>query len=168
MSVTIEPFSPRHAPAVQRLASDVRIAATTLIPHPYPPGGAERFIEEAQRARARGEGYAFAVLAGGELVGACGLKEVHDRQADLGYWIGVPYWGRGYATEAARLVVAFAFGALGLERVTAHALLSNPASCRVLERVGFREVERAESPFERWPGETVVRYVFERSRAAGP
>ena len=56
----------------------------------------------------------------------------------LGYWVGVPYWGRGYATEAAEAVLAHAFGALGLHRVQATHLTRNPASCRVMEKLGMR------------------------------
>ena len=162
--VGIEPFAPHHAPAVQRLASDARIAATTMLPHPYPEDGAVTFIAEAMRARKAGEAYSFAVLVDDELVGSCGLKEVHDGQADLGYWIGVPYWGRGYASEAARLVTAFGFEALGLVRITAHALERNPASSRVLEKVGFRLVGRVPNPIAKWhPDDVIRRYALDRS-----
>ena len=161
--VRIEPFAPRHAPAVQLLAADPRSAATSLLPDPYPPDGAAHYAADAEAARAEGTAYGFAVLAGDALVGACGLKEVHDGQADLGYWIGVPYWGRGYATAAARLVAAFGFEALGLERITAHTLASNPASARVLEKVGFRRVGAERNPFARWsPDDVVLRYLLER------
>jgi RimJ/RimL family protein N-acetyltransferase len=161
--VRIEPLAPRHAPAVQRLAADPRVAVTTLMPQPYPEDGAERFVAEAMAARAEGTGYHFAVLAGNELVGACGLKEVHDGQAELGYWVGVPFWGRGYATGAARLVAAFGFEALGLTRLAAHTLARNPASGRVLEKAGFRFVGEEPNPFAKWaPEDRIRRYVLER------
>ena len=162
--VRIEPFAPRHAPAVQRLVADPLITATTLIPHPYPEDGAERFIAESVKAWAEGTAFNFAVLVGGAVVGSCGLKELHDGQADLGYWIGVPFWGHGYATEAARRVAAFGFERLGLARITAHALARNPASARVLEKAGFRLVGSERNPFARWdPDDVILRYVLERN-----
>lgn len=62
----------------------------------------------------------------------------NNRRVDLGYYLGSAYWGRGYATEVARALVAFAFGALGVHRVEAEVVPGNDASARVLERVGFR------------------------------
>ena len=163
-TISIEPFALHHAPAVQRLASDPRIAATTLLPEPYPDDGATTFITLAQQARAAEEAYSFAVLAGDELIGSCGLKEVHDGQADLGYWIGVPFWGRGYASEAARLAVVFGFEELGLERITAHALERNPGSWRVLEKLRFQLLERVANPFAKWaPADIIRRYALEAS-----
>lgn len=101
--------------------------------------------------RAAGTFYGFVIEAGDEVVGHIGLKHV-DRargEAELGYWVGRPFWGRGYASEAARLALDVAFGALGLEEVYAHVLTRNPASARVLEKAGF---ERAPLPPEKMPG----------------
>lgn len=179
VSVRLEPLAPRHAPAYQALASDARVAATTLVPHPYPPGAAAHHIALAARARARGEAYDFAVVAGvgprggAGVVGSCALKYV-DRdggQAEVGYWIGVPYWGRGYARAAVRLAVRFAFEDLGLARVVAEVLESNAASARVVEAVGFEAVGRFETPDGRHRGATSVLYELARpaphAQAAG-
>jgi RimJ/RimL family protein N-acetyltransferase len=161
--VRIVPVAPAHVPAIQALAADPRIAATTLMPSPYPPDGAARYVAESQAAWAEGTGYRFAVLVGDDLVGVCALKEVHDGQAELGYWIGVPFWGRGYATEAARHVTAFAFETLGLARLHAHALARNPSSGRVLEKAGFRFLDEVPNPFAKWaPTDRIRRYVLER------
>jgi RimJ/RimL family protein N-acetyltransferase len=74
----------------------------------------------------------------GTLVGAISLRlELGHERAELGYWIGVPYWGRGYATEAAGAMVGYGFDELGLNRIHAHHLARNPASGRVLEKTGF-------------------------------
>jgi RimJ/RimL family protein N-acetyltransferase len=83
--------------------------------------------------------FAITLRESGELVGAIGIdvEERHAR-AELGYWIGVPYWGRGYATEAATAVVAHAFDDLGLNRVYAYHFTTNPASGRVLQKIGMR------------------------------
>src|SRR5207244_1300970 len=82
----------------------------------------------------------FAIVAkdSGELLGAIG--QAIDRQHDhgeMGYWIGLPYWNRGYCTEAARSVLAFAFAEIGLHRVFAHHLVRNPASGRVIQKIGM-------------------------------
>src|SRR5919199_4912035 len=96
-------FEPEDAPVVQRLAGTWEVARMMLsIPHPYEEGTAERFIEEARRAFEAGERVNFAVVLreGGKLIGGVTLNiNARDDNAGLGYWIGVPYWGRGYATE---------------------------------------------------------------------
>ena len=162
--LTIEALALRHAPMVQRLASDPLIAATTLIPQPYPADGAERYIRESLEAWRKGWEYRFAVIVDGEVVGTCALKEVHEGQAELGYWIGVPYWGRGYATQGARCVVQYAFTTLGLNRLVAHTLVRNPASGRVLEKLGFECLGEAPNPFDKWaPDERIRRYRLHRT-----
>ncbi len=76
----------------------------------------------------------------GELIGNCGIR-VRDpaaREADIGYELDPRYWGRGYATEAARAMLAHGFGPLGLHRITAECLAENSASAHVLEKIGMR------------------------------
>ncbi len=138
----LQPFAVTDAPRVQQLAGSHEIAATTLnIPHPYEDGVAEKWIASHPERFESGKGVTFAItLSGtGELVGAISLMDISKdhRRAELGYWIGVPYWGRGYCTEAARAVVAYGFEALGLNRITAHHFAVNPASGRVLEKIGM-------------------------------
>src|SRR5829696_8837983 len=131
-------LSPAHADAVQRLASDPAIAATTRMPHPYPENGARDFIERQLAERAQGSAYTFAIMDRGEVVGVCGLEGIADGEArELGYWVGRPFWGRGYATLAVKLVLEFAFQNLRLGRVYASVLETNAASRRVLEKNGF-------------------------------
>ena len=173
MPVRLEALSSRHAPAYQALAEDARIAATTLVPHPYPAGGAARHVACSTGARRRGEAYAFAVVAddgrgGAEVVGSCSLKHVDraDGQAEVGYWIGVPFWGRGYATAAVRLAVRFAFGDLGLDRVVAEVLEANVASARVLEKLGFEAVGRFANVSERHAGAPTALYELARPAPA--
>ena len=71
------------------------------------------------------------------LIGACGL-DPHEDGPELGYWLGAPYWGRGFATEAARAVIDYAFGDLEHETLRAGARVNNPASRRVLEKCAFQ------------------------------
>ena len=157
------PIAPGHAGAVQRLVTtDRSIVGQTRLPDPYPEDGAGRWIEYARPRHERGEEYTFAIEHAGEVVGACGLT-VSDgrREAELGYWIGRPHWGRGHATEAALLAVAFALGQAGLARVVALPLATNAPSRRVLEKAGFRFVglRPAEAP---WEGQEQAVYEVDR------
>ena len=157
--IALVPVSPRHADAIQRLVtSDRTIIEQTRLPDPYPDDGAKRWIEYARPRHQRGEEYTFAVERDREVVGACGLIVSDDqREAELGYWIGRPYWGHGYATKAARAAVAFALEQAELDRVVALPLAANAPSRRVLEKAGLRlvGVRSAEAP---WLGQEQAVY----------
>ncbi len=138
----LRPFEPADGPAVQRLAGVREVADTTLhIPHPYPDGAAEEWIRThgLQWTAQKELALAITLKKGGDLVGAVGLvfEAAHDK-AELGYWIGTPYWRRGFATEAAGGLVDFGFNALGLNRVQAHHMARNSASGRVMLKLGMR------------------------------
>lgn len=123
------------AAAIALLASDKRIAVNSArIPFPYGLDDAERFIAAAN---GRDGGAAFVIARDGELIGGCGV-DLHDDGPEIGYWLGVPYWGRGYATEAVRALIDYAFDELQHEALAAGARVSNPASRRVLEKCGFQ------------------------------
>ena len=114
-------FSLEDAPAVQRLAGAREIASSTLnIPHPYPDGAAEEWIGRHREQFETGRGLHLAVVRRdtGELIGAVGLgiEPIHKR-AEIGYWIAVPCWDQGYATEAARELIRYGFQSLGLNRI---------------------------------------------------
>lgn len=150
----LRPFALTDAPAVQRLAGEREIAANTLtIPHPYPDGAAEQWIASHAEMREKDEANVFALIlrTSAELVGTCGL---HVRQAgataEIGYWIGRPFWGQGYATEAARAVMTYGFDVLGYHRLYAMAFSRNPASSRVLEKLGMRWEGRLRQHIEKW------------------
>ena len=162
MAVRIEPYGPAHAPAFQEMAADARIAATTLVPHPYPPGAALAFARDAERARRRREAFSFAVLDAAAVVGSCGIKHLDwdAGQGEIGYWIGVPYWGRGYASAAVRLVTAFGVGGLGLRRVVAEVVEGNDASARVLDKAGYRHERTFPNPNDRHAGRPTALFVF--------
>ena len=139
--LSLRPFTLDDAATVQRLAGDEAVAATTLnVPHPYEDGMAEAWIRTHGRRFDRGEAVTFAVTLrdDGTLIGAIGLT-IDDRhgRAELGYWIGKPYWGRGYATEAGRAVVRYGFEVLGLNRIQASHFEGNLASGRVMQKLGM-------------------------------
>ena len=158
----------RHddAPELERLCGAREIADTTIsIPHPYGRADAERFIAHQVEAWARGDELVLAVRPRQEdrLVGCVSLREI-DRvhcQAELGYWIGVPYWGQGYATEAAQAIVGYGLETLGLNRIYAHHMARNPASGRVLERVGMQREGVLRQRVRKWEKfEDVVIYAL--------
>ena len=123
------------AKAIARLANDRRVAENTArIPHPYHVDDAEQFIAGANRQVGEAT---LAVLLKGELIGMCGV-EPREGAAEIGYWLGVPYWNYGYATEAVRAVIDHAFGELEHDALQAGARVCNPASRRVLEKCGFQ------------------------------
>jgi RimJ/RimL family protein N-acetyltransferase len=138
----LRPYTLDDAADVQRLAGERAIADTTFrIPHPYPDGEAERFISThaADYERDVAVNLAITLRSAGDLAGGIGLLlAMEHMHAELGYWIAVPLWGCGYATEASRAVIVFAFEQLALNRVFAHHMARNPASGRVLEKAGMR------------------------------
>jgi RimJ/RimL family protein N-acetyltransferase len=124
------------AKAIALLANDLRIAQNTLrLPHPYSFADAESFIATANSDD--GE-RVFLITRGATVLGACGLARLNRAQPEIGYWLGVAFWGQGYATEAARALIDHAFGDLGYETLAGGARVSNPASRRVLEKCGFQ------------------------------
>jgi ribosomal-protein-alanine N-acetyltransferase len=159
----LRPFTQDDAAEVQRLAGDRDIADTTLnIPHPYEEGAAERWIGTHAELYAKGELLVFAVTdrSKGHLVGAVGLvpKPDHGR-AELGYWIGKPYWGRGYAAESAAEVVRYGFDTLGLNRIYARYMERNPASGRVMEKIGMMREGLSRQHVKKWETfENLVQY----------
>ncbi len=138
----LRPFALDDAPVVRQLAGAWEVADPTLyIPHPYPEGAAEEWIGTHARDAAAGDAFTWALERRDDaaLLGAIslGVGAYHHR-GDLGYWLGVPFWNRGYTTEAARAVLAFGFGPLGLRRVQAGIFPRNAASMRVMEKVEMR------------------------------
>lgn len=121
--------------AIASLADDRRIAANTArIPHPYGIEDAEQFIASVNKR----EGEAcFVIMLECAPVGVCSV-DLREDGPEVGYWLGVAYWGRGFATEAVRAVIDHAFGDLEHEALISGARVNNPASRRVLEKCGFQ------------------------------
>ena len=144
---------PQDAKAIASLINDRRIAENTArIPHPYSLSDARAFLAEVNRDP--GEPSFLIALADGSIIGGCGIGVSSGPDPELGYWIGVPYWGRGYVTEAAHALIDHAFEDLGCERLSGRARVSNPASRRVLEKCGFQ-----------WTGVSLIRIRALKSSA---
>ena len=124
------------AKTVAALVNDRRIAENVArIPHPYQMSDAESFIAGANKAG--GEAVFLITLRDETVIGACSLM-MQDATPELGYWLGLPYWGKGYATEALHAVIDYAFTDLAYTSLQAGARVTNPASRRVLEKCGFQ------------------------------
>ena len=136
---------PRHADgqAIARFAGDRAVAEmTAAIPHPYPLDGATAFVFEARKANALGRALRLAVTPKrkpNQLIGMIGIEapSAEEPQPFLGYWLGQPYWARGYMTEAAQALINAYFAYADGRQLLASARTDNPASRRVLEKCGF-------------------------------
>jgi ribosomal-protein-alanine N-acetyltransferase len=131
----LRPPALADAARVSLLAGDYDVACMTgTIPHPYSEQMAAEWISGAIDGE---EGVVFMIERDGTLVGCTGYRAFGEDHAELGYWIGKPYWGQGYATEAVMTLVAHAFDVDGFDYVTAGHFADNPASARVLRKLGF-------------------------------
>ncbi|HTW57656.1 MAG TPA: GNAT family protein [Terriglobales bacterium] len=134
----LRPYRQQDIQELVPLIGTREVAATTLrIPHPYSEQDARDFlarISEGDEVR-----LAITLLAEGHLIGGVGLRlDPQHQNAELGYWLGVPYWGHGYGTEAAREMLRYGFEGLGLHRIHASHFAHNPASGRILRKLGMR------------------------------
>ena len=133
----LRPGFPEDAPALVRAISDKMIARNlAVVPWPYTLRDAEAFIASPREPvlpsflifeRTEGEP---------RLVGSCGLGRRPSGAVEMGYWIARPYWGLGFATEACGALIEIA-RALGLDSLEGAHFIDNPASARVLEKLGF-------------------------------
>ena len=150
----LRPFSLDDAPKVQKLAGDKEIARTTLlIPHPYKDGDAEIWINTHKPMLEKGKSITYAIVLKDtdELIGAIGLTLSKDYDhAEIGFWIGVPYWGRGFCTEAAMRVLKYGFEEHKLNRIFANHMTSNPASGKVMENIGMSYEGCCRQHVKRW------------------
>ncbi len=152
--LTLRPFQSQDEMVVQELLQCKEIAAyTRSIEHPYPEGAAKLWMEKHPELWQSGKAVIFAicVTANDQLVGAVGLEiNQQDENAELGYWIGQPHWGHGYCTEAAAKVVEFGFQHFGLHKIHAHHMKRNPASGRVLQKIGMQREGELRGHIKKW------------------
>lgn len=169
----LRPFTLADAPAVKELAGEWEVAATTgNIPHPYEDGMAEAWISTHPTACEQGQGVTFAITLQPEdaLIGAISLGiNQANLLAEMGYWIAKPYWNQGYCTEAARALLKYAFENLQLNRVQARHMTKNPASGRVMQKIGMQYEGRLRQQLLRWGAfedadiYAILRQDFERT-----
>jgi len=130
-------------PELKQLANNRRIAEMlATMPHPYGEAEAHAFLRISEQADTAGRVYALTLAESGAFIGCAGLKG-SERSLELGYWIGEPYWKRGYATEAAHALVDLAFRSTAIDALHVSCRVINPASRRVIHKCGFQYAGQA-------------------------
>lgn len=143
------------APVISKLAGRREIADTTIsIPHPYSEEQARKWIASHIGPKGTSKEIIFAIMlkTSGQLIGTVGLREIDPEhsKAEMGCWIAVEEWGKGYAVEASSAVLRFGFEELQLNRIYAHHMVRNPASGHVLEKLGMRKEGLVRQPVRKW------------------
>lgn len=157
----LRPSWPEDAPALARALGDPDIARNlTSVPLPFGEADAASWIARDRDPRLPEFVAILRTRGAPRLIGGCGVSRRDDGTLELGYWIDRSHWGLGFATEAARAVMRIA-RSTGLGRVRARHALDNPASGRVLRKLGFRETGLIEPRFCRARGEDVPTAVYE-------
>lgn len=139
----LRPYKLSDAGQVISLAGDSRVSDTTLnIPHPYTIHMAREWISTHKNEWKKRTGLVYAVTEKntGQLLGTVSLVEINESNAELGYWLGFPYWGNGYCSEAVKALIEHAFSVLNLSFLYAEHLTSNPASGRVMIKNGMQSL----------------------------
>ena len=137
----LRPLTKQDATGIQQLANDQRIASVTAsIPYPYPQGLASQWIAQTQQGWLEQSEVSFGIVlqSCNRLIGTFSLLNIQADEAEIAYWLGVDYWGNGYASEACQTMVDYAFEGLNFRRIKARVLVRNSASSKLLTRLGFR------------------------------
>lgn len=158
--LSIEPLGKEHLADVQRYASDIKISATTYVPHPYPENGAQIFFEECEKLKAEKKRFVFAIMQDNQFCGLMTLNEVdlREQHANLDYWIAVPFWNSGIATQAAKIIIVFAGSTLNLKNLFSGCLARNPGSQKILEKSGFTKIKEMTLEKGKFSGELFFQY----------
>lgn len=138
--LVLRPPHEDDVPELQELANNRRVAEMlSRMPYPYGRSDAENFVHGSQSGNRSGCHYAVALSESGAFIGCAGL-DTREHGLELGYWIGEPYWGRGYATEVAHALVDLAFRATDIDKLHVSCRVINSASRRVIHKCGFQYV----------------------------
>jgi RimJ/RimL family protein N-acetyltransferase len=150
------------APALHRAIADEAVVRNLAsVPWPYGRADAEAFLS-TERSPGEGGMLVFRRTDGApELIGSVGFGRRPDGETEFGYWIARPLWGRGYATEAGRAAIAMARDSLRLSKLCAGHFLDNPASGRVLAKLGFRDLGQVAPRYSVGRGEAAPCRLFE-------
>jgi ribosomal-protein-alanine N-acetyltransferase len=140
--LTLRRFRPDDAERVTEITSNWNVARMLRLA-PYPQSVEEKraWLAGHEAEWIAGEGYRFAVIENGRMIGCADVDELASGLNEIGYWLDEACWGRGLATEAATAVRDFALGPLGLTHLTSGHAFDNPGSGHVLEKLGFRWTE---------------------------
>ncbi len=157
----LRPSWPEDAQELHRAIDDEGIVRNLArAPWPYSVDDARSFATAAQPVQFPNFMLMLRTDGAPRLVGSCGLGELNG-EAELGYWIARPYWGLGFATEAGRAVVRIA-RALGHKRLIAGHFTDNPASGRVLRKLGFKSTGHVEQRHSLGRGQSVPCALYQK------
>lgn len=140
MPFTLQSVCRAYAPALAKYADNRKIAENLRdgFPQPYTLAHAETFVKGCL-LMGEGEQLIRTIVLDGEAVGTIGVFLRENREAELGYWLGEPFWGRGIMTGAVRRLCGEAFSRFDIDRIYAVPYVHNPASRRVLQKAGFAD-----------------------------
>ncbi len=137
--LVLRPFEVRDRARLIALANNWRVAKNlSTLPYPYTEAAADTWLGMQEGLWAGGKSVTLVIDSGGELIGGIGVGVRDHDEWEMGYWLGEPYWNRGYASEAAAAVRDYAFERLKLDKIVAGHYADNHASGRVLTKLGFR------------------------------
>ena len=142
--LSLRPFLEQDCEQVCELAGDKRVADMTAnIPHPYRYEDAYSWIQTHRSDFDAGKSVVFAIVlkTSGKLVGAVSLPKISSGIGTIGYWLGVPFWGYGYAVEASRALIDFAHKYFDLKYIEAQHLVENTRSKRVIIKLGMQYLD---------------------------
>jgi RimJ/RimL family protein N-acetyltransferase len=162
----LRPFAATDVAPLVKYANNPRVTAGLLdrFPYPYTPAHA---VEWVKTTRQSDPPTALAIATPQELIGGVGFDvgELNfQRTAEIGYWLGEPFWGRGIATRALVAMTAYAFERFDLARLQAGVFENNPASMRVLEKAGYHREARLAQAVTKL-GETMDLVLYVRLRS---
>jgi RimJ/RimL family protein N-acetyltransferase len=161
----VRSFTAADADAVARYANNrnISINLRDRFPYPYTRADAEAFLDAAWSQQPQSD---FAIASRSEAIGGIGYhrqSDVHRLTAEIGYWLGEPFWGRGIATLAVRALSERIFATTSLVRLYAHVFEWNPASARVLEKAGYRLEGRLHRSVIK-DGRVIDQFIYARLR----
>lgn len=138
----LQPFNKKDATRIRDLANNKELASILGLPHPYKLENAEDWIEIQPEQIKDGVEYPLSIVSKeiNEIIGTITIRiDKNNNKGELGYWIGIDYWGNGFATEAVNKMIEFGFDDLNLNKIWASVLSRNKASSVVLEKVGLQK-----------------------------
>ncbi|NOT38951.1 MAG: GNAT family N-acetyltransferase [Alphaproteobacteria bacterium] len=137
--LVLRPFEARDRVRLIKLANNWRVAKNlSTMPFPYTEAAADTWLSMQEGLWAGGKTVTLVIDSGGELIGGIGVGVRDHDEWEMGYWLGEPYWNRGYVSEAARVLRDYAFDALKLDKIVAGHYPDNHASGAILTKLGFR------------------------------
>ncbi len=140
--INIRKLKKSDAPFIYQNAKDFEIAKYTTIPHPYKLKNAEDFIKTTHQKMRKKKSFELGIelKENKKIIGIIGLTNINynNKNAEIGYWLGKKYWGKGIMKEAIKLILKFGFKKLKLVRIYARVMHPNIASAKLLEKSGFK------------------------------